>query len=276
MKLNYFMIFSIVLLMPLFSVAGDTPWDVKLPFKEAVVTYELSGMESGQEKLYIKDYGKRTARHRTTSTTVLGITQTVDSVEIVTPEWIYNFDMQQETGTKSVNPQKLMIEHYRELSMEERKRVDTNAEKMAGALMGGLQGSVKPDAREILGYSCDRVTAMGTTVYSIHNSGINLLSESNILGVQIKSTAVAIDTRGVEDSFFVFPDSIVPQASPEQDQMAAMIARQTITILKDPEGYKVGKQGEIGMPSAGEPAIPEEDQLQMQEAMKTIKGLFGN
>lgn len=276
MKLNQVIIFSIVLLMPFFAAAEDTPWKMKLPFKEAVVTYELSGMESGQEKLYIKDYGQRTARHRTISTTVLGITQTASSVEIMTPEWIYTFNVQEGTGTQSVNPQKLMIKEYRELSSEERKRVDINAEKMAGALMGGLQGSVEPDAREILGYSCDRTTSMGTTVYSIHNSGITLLSESNIMGIIINSTAIAIDTQGAEDSYFEFPEGIVPRSSPEKDQMAAMIARQTISILKDPEHYKVRNQGLMGMPAAGQPAIPEEDKRQMQEAMKTIKELFGN
>lgn len=276
MKLNYILFFSIVLLMPSFAVAEDTPWDKKLPFEEAVVTYELSGMESGQEKLYIKDYGKRTARYRTTRTTVLGITQTAESVEIVIPEWIYTFDVQEGTGTKSVNPQKLMIEEYQKLSPEEKKRVDMNAEKMVGTLMGGLQGSVEPDVKDILGYSCDRVTAMGTTVYSIHNSSINLLSESNIMGININSTAVAIDTDGAEDSYFEFPDGIVPQSSSVNDQMAAIIARQTIGILKDPENYKIKSKGSMGMPSAGQPAIPEEDQLQMQEAMQTLKELFGN
>lgn len=276
MKLNQIVIFSIVLLMPSFAAAEDLPWNMKLPFKEAVVTYQLSGMESGQEKLYIKDYGKRTARHRTVSTTVLGITQKTNSVEIVTPEWIYTFNVQEGTGTKSVNPQKLMIEEYGKLSSEERKRVDINAKKMAGALMGRMQGSVEPDAKEILGYSCDRITSMGTIVYSIHNSGINLLSESNIMGIIINSTAIAIDTQGAEESYFELPAGIVPQTSPVKDQMAAMMARQTMSILKDPEKYKDRNHGVMGMPSAAQPAIPEEDKLQMEEAMKTIKELFGN
>lgn len=276
MNLKFAVMFSVVLLMPSISTAEDTPWNMKLPFKEAVVTYEISGMESGQEKLYIKDYGRKTARHRTTSTTVLGITQTTNSVEIVTPEWIYTFDLQEGVGTKSLNPQQLMIEEYHKLSPEERVRVNENAEKMAGALMGGLHGSVEPDARTILGYSCDRITAMGTTVYSIKNSSISLLSESNIMGVTIQSTAVDVDTRPVSDSHFQSPDGIVPQPSPDKDEMAAMIARQTIAALKDPDSMKGGKQGLIGVESAGEPAISEEDKLRMQEAMETIKGLFGN
>ena len=276
MRVQCVVMIGIVLLLPSISSAGDTPWDVKLPFKEAVVTYELGGVESGQETLYIKDYGEKTARYRTTSSMVLGITQTVNSVEIVTPEWIYTFDLQEGTGTKSVNPQKLMIEEYRKLTPEEKIRVDANGENMAGALRSGLHGSVEPDARTVLGYSCDRITGMGTIAYSIHNSGITLLSESNIMGVKISRTAVALETRGVDDSFFEFPNGIVPQPSPVKDQVAALIARQTIGVLKGSEGVKAGSQGTVGILPAEGPAIPEEDQLQMQEVMKTIKGLFGN
>lgn len=276
MSLNRIIIFVVVLLIPHYSAAGDIPWDLKLPFKEAVVTYELSGMASGQEKLYIKDYGKRTARYRTTSTTVLGMTQTASTVEIVTPEWIYTFDLQEGAGTKSVNPRKLMIEEYRKLSAEERKRVDEHAETTAGAFTGGLQGTIEPNAKAILGYSCDRMTAMGTTVYTIHNSGIALLSESDFMGAKLIYKAIDVDTRETDDSRFSYPDGIVPRPSPEKDQMAAIMARQAIELMKGPEGHESMISAGGGMPSASQPAIPEEDKLQMQEAMKTIKGLFGN
>jgi hypothetical protein len=268
--------FCIILLIPFTGAAGDSPWDARLPFKEAVITYKLSGMESGQEKLYIREYGKKTARYRTTSTTVLGITQTTDSVEIVTPDWVYSFDLKKGTGTRSVNPQKLMIEEYRALTADEKARVDANAVRLAGALAGGLQGTVQPDARTILGYSCDRVTALGTSAYTIHNSGIALLTESTIMGVTITSTAVAITTQGADETYFEFPRGIDPQPSPEKDETAAMIANQTIALLKDPQSKQAGRQGLIGMPSAGQEAIQEEDRQEMQKAMETIKGLFGN
>ncbi len=69
-------------------------------------------MESGREILYLTDFGATAARHRETSTTILGITQKQSSREITTPEWIYSFDLQETTGSKSVNPKKLIIEEY--------------------------------------------------------------------------------------------------------------------------------------------------------------------
>ena len=41
----------------------DLPWEMKLPFKEATIHYELTGSEQGKETLYIKDYGKLRAKH---------------------------------------------------------------------------------------------------------------------------------------------------------------------------------------------------------------------
>ena len=42
----------------------DLPWEMKLPFKEATIHYELTGSEQGKETLYIKEYGKLRAKHR--------------------------------------------------------------------------------------------------------------------------------------------------------------------------------------------------------------------
>ncbi|MGA7280082.1 MAG: hypothetical protein WBW79_19255, partial [Desulfocapsaceae bacterium] len=79
-----------VLAVPWMAGADESPWQKKLPFKEAVITYELSGMENGEEVLYIRDWGRQTARHRTAATIVLGLKQVSRSIEIVTPEWLYS------------------------------------------------------------------------------------------------------------------------------------------------------------------------------------------
>ena len=98
--------------LPHCSVAESTPWTWKLPFEQGVITYEISGMESGGEILYLKDFGATASRHRETTTTILGITQKHRSIEITTPEWIYAFDLQERTGSKMANPQKNMIQEY--------------------------------------------------------------------------------------------------------------------------------------------------------------------
>ena len=189
----------LVLLAPSLTAAEPNPWLRRLPFEQAVITYQISGMETGQEILYIRDYGERTARYRETSATILGIAQKSSTVEITTPEWIYLFDLREGTGTKSVNPVQLMIDEYDKLTPAEKEKVAGRAEKMAGILSIGLPGTVEEHAREILGLSCDRLKALGSTIYAIHGTGITLLSEIDVMGITVKSAAIAIEKSRYQD-----------------------------------------------------------------------------
>ena len=262
--------------LPQFGAAESNPWSWKLPFEHGVITYEISGMESGREILYLADFGATTARHRETSTIILGITQKQSSREVTTPEWIYSFDLQERTGSKSVNPKKLILEEYEKLSDSDKQRVNENARKIATVLTGDLQARVEENAMEILGYSCDRTTAMGSTVFSIHGTDVSLLSEINFMGIHVTSAAVSVETVKVDSSFFELPEGIVVEHNQEADRMARMIAQQTMAALKDPESAGSKRQGFIGLPSSEQPEIPEEDQLEVEEAMKTIRGLLGH
>ncbi len=255
--------------------AEANPWARKLPFEQAVITYTLSGMEAGTEILYIREYGLKTARYRTTRTTMLGLTQKRSSVEITTPDWLYIFDLQEGTGSKSINPRKLMIEEYEKLSDAEKEKVNENSENMAGVVSAGLHGDLEPNVENILGYSCDRVRAIGSTIYMIHGTGIHLSYESDLLGIKMKSVATSIKMQGAEQKYFEFPKGIDPQPDPEADRTARIMAQQAIVALKDPERFRGTGQGLLGLPEE-QPDIPEEDKMQMEEAMETIKGLFGN
>jgi hypothetical protein len=254
--------------------ANANPWEKQLPFAEATITYELSGMETGEEVLYIKDYGRRTASYRTTSTSMFGMTMKNRTVEMTDPDWVYTFDLQEQMGTKSINPQKLMIEEFSKLSDEERKTVEENAKTMGTSMMQRMQGAVEPKAREILGYPCDKSTMMGATVYSIHGSSIPLLTDSNMMGISMKSTATSISEDPVDEKHFQFPDGIEPQPDPEADRMAQIMAEQTVAMLKDPEAFKKENKSLLGPQDQGD--ISPEDQQQMEEAMNALKGLFGN
>ena len=276
MKLKRVIMAAVILLFPSLVTAESNPWSRKLPFEQAVITYEISGMESGSEVLYIKDFGRTTARHRQTSIKMLGVIQTRSSIKITTADWIYSFDLHDGTGSKSVNPQKLMVEEYDRLSEADQKKVSDNAQKMANVFTEGMQGNVEQNAKEILGYSCDRISTMGSTIYSIHDTGINLLSETDLMGVKMKSVATSINKQGADNKYFEFPPGIIPKHDREADQMSQMIAQQTISALRDPEGFKNRGQGFMGMESLEQPAIPLEDQKEMEEAMNTIKGLLGN
>ena len=272
-------LFGIVALMlwPLSVSAGaKSPWEVKLPFKSATIHYTISGMENGSEVTYIRNYGREVATYHTTKTTMMGMTMVNETVEIMTPEWEYDFDLTNRTGSKNVNPEKYMIEEYNKLSKAEQKQVLKNTETMGVSVAEGFGGNVQQNAEKILGYSCDRAEMMGTVAYSIHGTGIPLLITTNMMGMTMKVEATAVDEGRVDDKFFQLPEGIEPVMDPQSDAMAREMARQTITMLKDPEGAKKLGEEAGGAQMQGSEQLTPAEQEQMQQAMEMLKGMFGN
>ncbi len=270
-KYALMLLVTAMLLVPMGAAAN--PWEKKLPFKEATIVYELSGLETGEETLYIKDHGQRTAEYRTTTATMFGMTMKNETVDITTPDWVYSFDLQERTGTKSINPQKLMIEEYNKLAAADKKKVDENAETMGLWMMEGMHAEIEPNVGELLGFPCDRLTMMGVTVYTMHGTQIPLKTVTDMMGVSMTSTAMFLREDPVDEVYFQFPEGIEPQPDPEADQMARAMAEQTIAMLKDPETFKEQNKGSMFGPQGD---ISPEDKQKMEEAMNTLKGLFGN
>ncbi|MFH1217443.1 MAG: hypothetical protein V1706_13160 [Pseudomonadota bacterium] len=263
-------------------MADQNPWDVKLPFQEATIDYTFTGSESGTETLYIRDYGKERAKYRKTTTKIMGITTSTNQVEITSPDWIYNVDMNEKTGTKVTNPVKFMIEEYNKLSSNEKQMVGKNAEEMGMSAVQGMQGSVQQNAGKILGYDCDLVTLAGTTTYSIHGTDIPLKADVNMMGMQFSSAATAINKGTVGADVFSPPAGVAIEHDLQADEMARVMAKSTIDTLKSPDAKQKmqqqglsmgGAQPGVGTPPPGENGADNQD---MQKAMDALKGLFGN
>lgn len=221
-----------VLFLPLLARgAGTNPWEHKLPFKNATITYALSGDEMGTETLYIRKYGKEMAAYRD-SKNAIGLRR--ETVTIMTPDWIYNFDVLKKTGTKSSNPQKYMLKEYNKLSGSEKKEVARNARNMGNSMTKRLHGTIEMNAKKILGYECDKATIRDTTVYSIHDTGLPLKSESSMNGVSLKKEAMKIDNGPIDAKYFKFPKGIAPRMDKRGELIAQIIANKTIEMLKSP------------------------------------------
>ncbi len=265
--------FMALLLLPINVSANDTsPWEINLSFEDATIHYVISGLENGTEVLYIRDHGRETATYHTTKTTMMGINMVNETVEIENPDWVYEFNLTEKTGTKRVNPEKYMIEEYNKLSSDDQKQVRGNGEKLGTSVTEGFGGTIKQDAKTILGYSCNKAEVMGTVVYSIQDSTIPLLVESNMMGMTMKMEATAVDIGKVNNSYFAFPKGIEPRLDPQSDAMAREIAKATIAALKDPES--ISKQAGMPMFQEQQQLTPEE-QEEMKQAMEMLKGMFG-
>ncbi len=271
------------LMMAMGASAADNPWEQNLPFKSATIKYELSGTQNGSETLYIDKYGKRQAHYLKSSTKVMFTTTEKDSIDIITPEWVYHFDMIERTGTKMHNPIVFFIEEYNKLSSQEKKNVQKNSEEMGQTIIQGMQGTVEKNAATILGHKCDKTTIMGTTVYSIHDTGIPLKTETDMMGMSFKSVATSFKKGSVPSSVFAFPKGIEPTYEEEGEQMMRQMAQKMMTNLKDPDyAKKMKERGEQTKAKSRQNENPPQSESEQQEqddavekSMEMLKGLFG-
>ena len=283
-------ILALSLLVTAPSLAGENPWETKLPFKNATIKYSITGSENGSETLYIRDYGREQATYRNTTTKMFFMTTNTETIEIITPDWIYTIDMQEKTGDKSVNPTKYMIEEYNNLSRSERKKLLKNSEQLGHSSLQGIQGEMKKNATKILGYSCDKFSAMGSTTYMISGTGLVLKSETSVAGMNFQSLATDINKGSVAKNVFIPPAGIELEYDPQSDQMARAMAKQTIEMLLDPDKAQAGA-GQYGTPppstmdapgpESGDSASPSQNmedqdmQEAIQQGMDALRGIFG-
>lgn len=277
MKTPLYFFLSMIFMTPALLHAGDTnPWERKLPFKNATIEYALSGVEKGTETLHIRDYGAERVTFHKTVTNMMGMTMSSETVEFTDPDWVYTYDLRKKKGTKTVNPQKYMIEEYNKLSKAEKKQVLKNSEDFGSGMAKDMGGRVERKAAKILGYECDKVTVMGATVYSIHDTDIALKTESNMMGMTIKIEATRVDTGAVADEVFIHPKGITPVVDNEADAMSRSMARQTMEMLKDPDAAKKQSGARPVYQSPEQQDMTPEEQEEMQKAMEALKGIFGN
>jgi hypothetical protein len=287
MKNRYLLVVSMgVLMSGTLAWGGDFPWEMKLPFQEATIQYQLSGSEQGEETLYLKDYGRQRAKYHKGGTTIMGITSQTETVEITDPDWVYTYDLMEKTGFKTTNPNKLFREEYNKLSSGEKKIFEKNAKQYGLSMMDQWGGSVTRSSGTVLGYECEVLTINDgmSTVYNIRGTDIPLRSEVSAMGINNLNAATHIDTRSsVPDKVFAPPVGITASLDPEAEEMMSGMVQQMVASFKEPDGgSKMGQQGGPGMmmPSSRQQAMEadgmsaEEQQemmRQMQKAMQQMK-----
>lgn len=268
--LSAILIFLLISFYVTVAAAEEHPWVKELPFESGMVHYSLSGMEEGTETLYIKEYGAQTARYHTAKATMMGMTMETKTVELTDSDWVYLYDLVENTGVKSGNPTKYMIEEFNALSAADKKKAKEKAEAM-GAQYAGM-GTFEKNAADLLGYSCDRIAAMGTVSYVIHDSDIPLKMEMNTMGMTMNVTALSVKEGEVPGKYFQHPAGIEALHDAEGTAAAKMMAEQAVASLVD--GQVAQAESATAQPRMEH--IPEEDQGEMQQAMEMMKSIFGN
>lgn len=265
---------AVVGILPSGNLLGEElPWEKKLPFEHATIHYNVSGVEQGEEILYIRNFGREQATYLDSTTKIMGMSVSEKSVEFMDADYVYSYDLQAQEGTKSVNPQKYMAEAYLKLTPEEQRQVQKNTAEMGGALTRGMGGAVQENVVKILGYDCDKIDIMGSgATYLIHGTSIALKTEVNMMGMKMITLATSIDTEKVDSEHFIHPKGIEVKANPEADAMAQAMGQQVMDTLKDPEAAKKGLETGIHR-DVIQKDMSEEDKELLEQAGELIKGM---
>jgi hypothetical protein len=255
------------------ATAKDSPWETRLPFKKGTIQYKITGSQNGTETLYIKDFGRTTARHQTVSMNLFGMTQTTEEIEITTPEWIYNVDLTDRTCEKSANPTKYMVEEFNTLSKKDKKKILKNTEKQGNQMIEGMNGSVQIKGAKVLGYTCDVVTVMGAKTYCFTGTSIVLKSEADIMGMKMTSTATDIQKGKPATTHFQVPQGILVHHNAQADAMAKVMAQSTIQHLlgnttATPQADQQQRDKAIQEDMENNPGEKMPDMQQMMDLMK--------
>ncbi|WDP89351.1 MAG: hypothetical protein HUN04_06285 [Desulfobacter sp.] len=250
---------ALVLLFASAAFAVENPWDRKLPFKSATVAYKVAGTMTGTKTLYVKDYGRTTAEYSNMSMKMFGMTQEQKEIIITTPDWIYTADLVEKTGSKQANINKYMQEEFEKLSSSQKKKVVQNAESQGISTIEGLEGSIEKKAATIMGYTCDKVTAMGTTAYNISGSALPLKIQGETMGIKISQEVTDLSTGSVASSKFALPKGIQFEHDPDGDRM---MKEQAKTVIQNLAAGKPAMAGAAGQMPAGysQTQVPEQPQ----------------
>ena len=289
MKKGWLSVIPLLLFCTSLAMGSTLPWEMRLPFQEAIIHYELKGTQQGTEILYIKEYGKFRAKHHRSKTSIMGMTSSTETIEITEPDWITTYNLSERSGEKITNPSKIYLAEYNKLSSREKSQIDTNSKELGSSLLGQFGGNLEEKKTTILGYDSDVTTVAGfSTIYLLHGTDVPLRSEISIMGIVNSVNATAIDTTSpVPPQVFAPPTGITAVHNQQADAMMVQTIQQVLQTLKDPDGVeKLKNQSQSLLPLGGLPlqmggeasSSEQEDQQQMmremENAMEMLKQLM--
>jgi len=251
-------------------VFASTPWEKKLPFKNATITYEAKGTFKGTKILYIKDYGKTRAEYSDTEMKILGIAKADKEFTITTPDWIYTYTDGDDNIMKQTNPDKFLTEEYNKLSSSDKKKFLRNMESTGVSTVKSFGGEVEKAAAKVMGYTCDKVTMMGITAYTITGTDITLKSVGSVMGMKENTEAVSINKKSPPASVFKLPKGIEISYSAEADAMAREQIKSSVQSILTGDGKSM-VNGQPKQKEGGSHMLTDEQ----KEKMKGLMNVFG-
>lgn len=165
------------------------------PFEAATLHYKLSGMQTGTQTVYIKDWGGTQAQYVDSSISMMGYTRPFKMVTVSDPQWVYTADLTSGRGARIANP-------LRSVYASGERDPRAVGDKMLVA-MGGTKAGVDT----VDGKACtiwDMASAATKMCFRADN--VLLYTKTELMGQTMEITLVGIEEGKVDDSKFTPPD----------------------------------------------------------------------
>lgn len=170
--------------------ARENPYTTKLPFKEGIIHYSISGNTKGTQTMYVRNFGKERVLYKNSESKIMQKKASADTLIMIDEKWTYHINLSTKEATKEPSLNRLLQEQYALLNKEEQKYI---------------QGKI---GKTFLGFACRKESLDGRTSYFTKKGNILLFSEAAIMGYKVKTVATKIENTPVKASLFELPKGL--------------------------------------------------------------------
>lgn len=182
--------------------ASTNPFESKLPFKEGIVHYIITGSTQGTQTTYIRKNGKERVIYKNTHSKIMHQTKEQEDIIMITPKWTYHLNLIEKSATKEPSLNKLLITKFRHLTTKQQQKI-LKKETTTMLNLPVIAYSVRGEKRS--------VTKQGNLL---------LASQTDIVGYKVKTMATNIEKKDVNDSLFILPKDITIVEKKADESMA--------------------------------------------------------
>jgi hypothetical protein len=183
------------------ATAGTNPEVHRYRVQSGVVTYALSGVQTGTETLYFDRWGMREAKHTQTEIRAAGVTIRQNQLVVMADGFTTTVDLDKQTGTRIPTP---LIGELVEAAQQSGADMTDIGEEMMTRM-----GAVKVGTETVLDKPCDvwEVKQLNTKTWVWE--GVTLRTEVNLAGQRVLTEATAVqENAAVPEDRFTIPAGV--------------------------------------------------------------------
>ena len=168
----------------------DNPFQTPLPFKEAIISYSISGNQKGTQTTYIKEYGKKRAIYRHSHAKIMHTNKYDDTLIMIDENWTYTINLKTKEAIKEPSLNKLLINEFNKLTKKEQDFIK------------------KKKTKRILDFDCQTISIDGVLRYVTKKGNLLMRSRASIMGYNTQTIASSINIVDLNDTPFTLPKDL--------------------------------------------------------------------